>query len=481
MPVKVRNVVVLACFLASHSLLRAGTFLAGAAVSNITPELGRPVEGYGSTVPTTRVHDDLHARCLVLSSGGTTLSIVVCDLLGVQLGLSAKARRLIEERTGIPAQNVLICATHAHSTIGGTAGGQRFSTADTGLNPYQTWVISRIVDGVQRAKNNLRPAQLAFGTVNAPEHVFNRRILMKPGTVPVNPFGSPDDQVQMNPPGASPNYVRPAGPTDPALSIMSIRHADGAPLALFASYSMHYVGGIPAAEVSADYYGEFCRQVGQKMPVDDSHPPFVAMLSNGTSGDVVSIDFRKPRPQNPPYERIGQIAGDLAERVFQAQKTLPYSQDMTLAVRYREPVVGMRRPDARLQAWAERKIEEARTAEKTDMSHNYARRTKLASGYPATAPAPLQVFRIGDVCIGTMPFEVFCETGLAFKRQSPQQPAFLIGLTNGYMGYLPTPRQHELGGYETWLGTNHVHPDTAGILLKNLLEMAEELKLSKPE
>jgi hypothetical protein len=31
-----------------------------------------------------------------------------------------------------------------------------------------------------------------------------------------------------------------------------------------------------------------------------------------------------------------------------------------------------------------------------------------------------------------------------------------------------------LGGYETWLGTNRVEPETSDVLLKNLLEMAGE-------
>ncbi len=465
--------------------MQAASLKAGAAASNITPELGQPVEGYGSRVPTSRVHDELHARCLVLDDGETTLAIVVCDLLGIQMGLSAKARRLIEERCGIPAKNVLICATHSHSTVGGTRGGQRFAKSEEGLNPYQQFVVSRIVDGVLRAKNNLSPAELAFGSVNAPEHVFNRRIYMRPGTMPKNPFGG-EDRVQMNPPGNSPNYVGPAGPTDPAISFLSVRAEDGSPLALYASYSMHYVGNVPPQDVSADYFGEFCRQLSRKMEVEGRWPQFVPMLCNGTSGDVVSFDFKSARPKNPPYERIKIIAADLADRIDAAQRTLDYRKDITLAVRYREPQVQMRHPDAALLSWAEHKLEELKdlkTEQKTDrgisMSFDYARRAKAAAAYPKTAPAPLQVFRIGKTFIGSMPFEIFCETGLAFKRQAVQQPAFLVSLANGYMGYLPTPEQHELGGYETWLGTNHVKSDTSELLLRNLLEMVEEVKLAE--
>ena len=52
----------------------------------------------------------------------------------------------------------------------------------------------------------------------------------------------------------------------------------------------------------------------------------------------------------------------------------------------------------------------------------------------------------------------------------------VIGLANGRHGYLPTPEQHKLGGYETWLGTNWVQEDTSVILADNLLEMLSELK-----
>jgi hypothetical protein len=48
------------------------------------------------------------------------------------------------------------------------------------------------------------------------------------------------------------------------------------------------------------------------------------------------------------------------------------------------------------------------------------------------------------------PCETFVETGLAIKQASPLQPTFTIELANGYNGYLPTPEQHALGGYETW-------------------------------
>jgi hypothetical protein len=96
--------------------------------------------------------------------------------------------------------------------------------------------------------------------------------------------------------------------------------------------------------------------------------------------------------------------------------------------------------------------------------------------YPETTKIPVQAIRIGDVCIGTMPVEVFTEIGLEFKQKCPQQPAFMVELANGSFGYLPSPRQHKLGGYETWLGTSRLVPEASDKLLAELLSMAQELK-----
>jgi hypothetical protein len=52
----------------------------------------------------------------------------------------------------------------------------------------------------------------------------------------------------------------------------------------------------------------------------------------------------------------------------------------------------------------------------------------------------------------------------------------LIELANGGYGYLPPPRQHALGGYETWLGTSRFLPNASTLLTRNLLEMLKELK-----
>ena len=129
------------------------------------------------------------------------------------------------------------------------------------LNEYHTFVARRIADGVQCAVGTLRPAQIAFVTAEVPEHVFNRRWVMKPGTAPPNPFGG-IDAVKMNPAPGSPDLVEPAGPTDPTISILALREPGGRPIAVFSAYGLHYVGRVGSGDISADYYGMYCRRAG---------------------------------------------------------------------------------------------------------------------------------------------------------------------------------------------------------------------------
>ena len=76
----------------------------------------------------------------------------------------------------------------------------------------------------------------------------------------------------------------------------------------------------------------------------------------------------------------------------------------------------------------------------------------------------------------TSPDEVYAITGLKIKAQSPLAATFTIELANGHYGYLPTPRQHTLGGYETWLGTNRVEKNSAPEIVAKILDLFAQVK-----
>jgi neutral ceramidase len=469
------SLVVLVLVMGSGPLVRAESLKAGAAISNITPDIGAPVIGGFVPFPSTQIHDELNVRCLVLDDGSKKIALVVCDLLGIHRIVSEEARRLILERHGIPVANVMISGTHTHSAP--SALGDDRLEPEQKPNEYQAFVIRRIVDGVSRAINNLRPAKLAFGSVDVPEHLFNRRWHMRPGTVPPNPFGQ-TDIVKMNPPAGSPNLMEPAGPIDPAISIIAVRDLQDRPISIFSAYSLHYVGGVGSGHISSDYFGYYCEHMRKlieaeiSVPQSEDVPPFVAMMANATSGDINNINFQNPRPARKPYEQIRYVAEDCAVKVLAATKTLEYNDTITLDARYSEPVITWRKPTPEQAKWAQETIAAGAKSD-SDLSFIYAQRATKLAGYPESTTIPVQILRIGDVCIGTMPCEVFCEIGLEFREKCPSKHAFMVELAHGYFGYLPTPRHMQLGGYETWIGTNRLEPTASEKLLAELLKLAE--------
>ncbi len=467
---------VVACCFSSLNAADVQKFSAGAARIEITPESGAIVGGF-RPIPMTNVHDPLHARCLVLADGRTQLAIVVCDLLGVHRSLADAARLEVQQLTGIPASHVLISATHTHSAVS-ALGEDRFAHHQH-LDNYQQLVVARIGQGVRQAQQQLQPAELAFGTISIPEHVFNRRWHMREGTVPLNPFGTVD-QVKMNPPRGSENLVRPAGPVDPLVSTLSVRSHEGRQIALWSIYSLHYVGGVRSGDVSADYFGVFCGVVEERLRERAVAEGCVGLLSNGTSGNINNIDFRNLQPSRQPYEQMQLVAADVADRVLATLPDLEYSREVSLSAQFAELDLAWRIPTVEQLDWA---VETLAGPEPegngVSLPRVYAERVRSLSRQPAVAPVPLQLLRIGPTVLGTMPCEVFCETGMVFRSHFAGRPAVLLSLSQGYFGYLPTPEQHLLGGYETWLGTSRLEEQASEKMLQHLYRMAESLSASE--
>lgn len=463
-------------------------FRAGAAVGDITPELGSMIIGGFSPTPARDVHDPLQVRALVLDDGAQRIALVVCDNIGLPREVCDEAKRLTQERTGLDPSRVVISATHTHS--GTTAGTETSIGPSTGRGPadiaaYQAFIASRVADTIKRAINRLEPARIGWASAMEPSQVFNRRWHMSDEALRRNPFGGVDT-VRMNPPAASPALLKPAGPTDPEISFLSVQARNGRPLALYAAYSLHYVGGVPAGVISADYFAVFCERIGELLradrlvhgdPGDAVAPPFVALLANGTSGDVNNIDFHAKRVAQPPFAQMRKVANVVAAAVYRAYQTIEHRDWVPLDARYEELTIGSRRPTFEMITRAREVL--AAPAGKPGwhpLEKSYANRVLQRAEAPATVQAPLQVIRIGDVGMMTIPAETFAEMGLALKAKSPFPRSFAVSITNGYYGYMPTPEQHRLGGYESWVGTNRLEMEAAPKISEALLRMARDMR-----
>ena len=444
------------------------TFQAGAAIADITPPLGELVVGGFAPFPAKQIHDPLHARSLVLDDGQRKIALVICDTLYIPRDICDEARREVAEKTPLAADHVLIAGTHTHSATRSSS------------KTYSPILVAGIVKSVQSALKNLEPARIGWSSVDEPREVFNRRWYVTDPKLRRNPFGG-IDTVRMNPPRGNAALVRPAGPVDPEVSFISVQSREGRPIALLANYSLHYVGGVNKGDVSADYFAIFSNRIGEMLTAgkkSDDHPPFVGMLSNGTSGDVNNINFRERSPKRyERYEKMTEVAEHVAERVHSAYDNVTYHDWVPVAAAMKDLSLKVRKPDQKMQDYIRQLAKKPKDAEPFHRYEtNYAERvTNLLNG-PDTYEIPLQAVRIGDLGIGAIPFEVFTEIGLEIKEQTPFKDGFTIELANGAYGYLPTPAQHKLGGYETWMGTNRVQLDASEHITKVVLELMQDLK-----
>jgi hypothetical protein len=422
---------------------------AGAATAVIAPNLGVSICGSMQDRRAEHLHDDLTARCLVLDNGTVRLALVVLDLIAARKEWLTEVKHMISGFTKIPLNNILISCTHTHSAV--TPVDVFQSNTD---NNYLKWAAPRISDGVRTALQRLQPARIGFAVSRESRVVFNRRYFMAEGTKNPNPFGG-EDKVRMNPGEENKAILKPAGPIDPDVAVLALqkkRHPDGQPLAVFASYALHYVGRNPGTDISADYFGVVADMLHDKLgaPRRDARQPFMAMLANACFGDINNIDVQRAFVQPYPYHQIFAVADTVSTAIAEAYRTIQFRDWVPLAVADRVLELGVRRPTAAEVTAARDVLARAPQGPLRTLPEIYARETVQLAEWPANFRTTVQAIRVGDVGICALPGEPFCQTGLNIKAKSPFKQTMMVGMANDYAGYVPTEEAHGLGGYETW-------------------------------
>jgi hypothetical protein len=408
----------------------------GSAAVKISPEVGAPMgSSYGIAI-SEAVHDDLFAKAIVLERDGVKAALVVCDLISIRKAILAETRQLIEARTGLKGQHVILSATHSHAgpqmhpmflrLLGG-------APARKGLE-YVRRLPEWIAESVRRAEHALEPARLSVGTIREDALSFNRRFLMQDGSVRTNPGRR------------NPAALRAVGPIDPIISVADFQSIEsGESLATVVNFALH-VAVVGGRQISADFPGVLSRQLAKA-----KRRTALTFFTNGMSGNVNHIDTSRTDQLtgHQEAERIGSI---LAARVLQALPVLRPVNSGPLRVRSRPvqlPVRSVR-----------------------DQEVDEARRLLSRFGTPAAAPfldvvrawrvielsemaagvleTEVQALTLGDeVAFVGFPGDAFVELGLNIKTGSPFPFTVVTEQAgNGAIGYVPNLKAFWEGGYE---------------------------------
>ncbi|HET8547548.1 MAG TPA: hypothetical protein VFL57_06085 [Bryobacteraceae bacterium] len=411
----------------------AGLQFGGAAVA-ITPS--------AATGGVKEVLDDIYAKAAVFEKDGTAAAIVVCDLAVVNRSTVDRARRLIQERTGIPGANVMISATHTHTaSVPGWGGPSPYPAlvaptagpeADEARR-YGDFLVNSIADAVARAWQNRKPARISAVIGREESLPFNRRFRMKDGTVVFNPGV------------LNPNIVRPVGPVDPDVPVVYVETTDGKPLATLVNYAMH-LDTLGRNVYSADYAGVLAKRLAAV-----KGPDMLTLFSIGTAGNINHIDVKQPRVRPGPEEpaRIGTI---LAAEVLRTYKKLePVTADTIRVARETVQLPPIELKPGEVEK-ARARIDREKTTGKamTLLERVYVQKVLFAekqNGRPFESE--VSVIAIGnDLAWVGLPGEIFVELGLAIKRGSPFRYTIINELAFDWIRYVPNRKGLQEGSYE---------------------------------
>ena len=415
-------------------LAGAAELRVGAAAVKITPPAGAPMAGYYFNRAAEGVHDDLYAKALVFDVGGERAALVACDVEGLPRPIIEAARKRIEAATGIAAGRVMISATHSHTgpvILGGdryNLEGRMFEIA----TQYARDLPGMISSAVEQASKHLEGASVAAAVGREATLTFNRRFHMKDGSIGWNPG-------KLNP-----DVIRPAGPTDPDVPVVTFQTAAGAPLAAYVNYAMHLdtVGGM---QYSADYPYTL-----SKLLAGARSPGLLTMFTIGCAGNLNHIDVKWADAQSGHAEaaRIGTILAAEVLKTMRRAEAVP-----TDKLRVRSAVVAMPLQEVRPGEleWA-RKITplfgKPDAAPFMDLVRAF-RVEEVAELHGKPIDAEVQVIAIGDqlAWVG-LPGEVFTELGMAIKTASPFRYTIVAELANGSPGYIANRKAYAEGAYE---------------------------------
>jgi len=415
---------------------------AGAASVDITPPLHIPYLGY---VPRQgrfeEVHDPLFARALVAESGEAAVAIIAADSIGFRDGLLgparsfvAEVRRRVTSATGIPADHILLAATHAHSTPE-TTGITELLDAP-GAEAWLQQLVDQLAEAAMKAWRGRRPARLRAGTGRVSGLAGYRRILDRAGHF---------HEQARRPHEAE---IADRGVVDEGLPVLLAETLDGEPIAVVMGYACHAVVVQARPRISADLPGAACRRVEQ-------HLGGICLFLQGACGNINPI--RGDTGDFGDVEAYGRLLADEALRQVALLRASPPPAPAAVgACRSVVPLPSRalppREPLLTRLAAAEADVAAAPDETSRWQAQNTARDAREAVRYVEMGDEPvaadLQALRLGDALILACPGELFVEYGLELRRRSPAAMTFVAAYSNGYLGYIARPLDFARGGYE---------------------------------
>lgn len=331
------------------------------------------------------VHDDIYARCLILSQDDETVAFVALDLLGFSNEKVNDIVQIVGTIKGNFVNDYVIASTHCHSApdvIGAWGPTIRGIPYRSGVDrDYLAQLYGGIVESIYLAAKNLRPAKLKFGSAMIPE----------------------SSRVSKN--------IRDKNIIDREVTAVQAVGVDGKIIATLVNYACHpEVLWSDNHLITADFPGYLCRYIERKVGG-------VALFFNSALGGMVTADVGKSADSKSlhTFEEARRIGQTIAEHALGALDKQPFSKPASFSFIRREvyvPVGGFKFHLARLLGIVHRRT------------------------YSGKLRTEVSFMDIGDAQMVMVPGELFPNLGLMLKEKMSKPYKFVVGLANDEIGYL---------------------------------------------
>lgn len=400
---------------------------------------------------------EFRANAIVLDAQ-QRICLVSLDSLIVPLHVTRGAAKRIAAATGIPEDNVLICATHTHRgpPTNDAFGGKPDMEYLRRLEEGSVLAAVKAVAALEGPKSGNDTAVL-FGQSQEATVGRNSRLLLKDGSIGWDGYEEHD-------------VVRPTGPYDPDLYVLALRRADGKYAGLAFNHSVHNIGRIREDCMSPGFYGLAALEVERR------HGATTLFLP-GAFGST----------HNVTYNNSGVAAAECVHRVVEAveealgrlQPALPGP----VQVLNRQFTYHIRRFDEAKEALAVKSYLEKYVPQRTPHQIETFRRMReaMAPHRGEACHTRLQIMRLGDIALVGIPGEMYARLGLELRRRSPFRHTCIIGLANEQIGYIPDRKAYADGGYQTWAGWHSkLEVGTGEAMVDEAVAMLDELYTAAP-
>ncbi|HOX58526.1 MAG TPA: hypothetical protein P5205_15805 [Candidatus Paceibacterota bacterium] len=450
----------------------------GTASISITPDMPVALDGQFETRISRGVDNPITATAVAIEAREGDRVVDQAILLSADIvAFRASVPPMVRERlrAKLPAfdpRKLVLTATHTHT--GPVTEEGKYDLPKEGVmrpRDYVEFLVDRLAEVVARAWNQRQPGGVSWGLGHAVVG-HNRRAVYADGTAKM--YGAT----------GVPEFRGIEGGEDHGMELLFFWTPEKRLLAAGINLSCTSQEVEGRSTVNADFWHDVREQLRA-----DAGAELGVLGWPGAAGDLSPhFLYRKAAEERMlklrGLNRTQDIGRRIAHEVIESSELArnDIRTDAPFAHQVVDLVLPARKVTEKEAAEAAREIEALK--QKADTSHRAAWHQATidrhrTQGNAPTFTAEVHVLRIGDIAIATNPFELFQDYGVQIKSRSKALQTFVIELTGGSGGYLPTARAVAGGGYSAIVQSNKVGPEGGQELVDRTVELINNL-WSKP-